>query len=105
MYAAAPERVKPRERHRMAPTPEAPSAEARLKALGIELPPAPKPAANYVTATQSGRLVFLAGQGPLANGEVVYRGKVGVDLSEEDGYRAARLTIQNSLAILREHAG
>ncbi|HVZ43908.1 MAG TPA: RidA family protein [Ramlibacter sp.] len=81
------------------------SPEARLKALGIELPVAPKPAANYVTATQSGRLVFLAGQGPLAGGQVVYRGKVGVDLTEEEGYAAARLTILNSLAILREHAG
>jgi enamine deaminase RidA (YjgF/YER057c/UK114 family) len=81
------------------------SPEARLRALGVELPPPPRPAANYVTATQSGRIVFLAGQGPLAGGQVVYAGKVGVDLSEEDGYRAARLTILNSLAILREHAG
>jgi enamine deaminase RidA (YjgF/YER057c/UK114 family) len=81
------------------------SAEARLKTLGIELPPAPKPAANYVTATQSGRLVFLAGQGPLADGQVVYRGKVGTELTEQQGYEAARLTILNSLAILRAHAG
>ena len=89
----------------MAPPSEAASPEARLKMLGIELPMAPKPAANYVTATQSGRLVFLAGQGPLANGQVIYRGKVGVDLSEDDAYQAAKLTIKNSLAILREHAG
>ena len=81
------------------------SAEARLKALGIELSPSPKPAANYVTATQSGRLVYLAGQGPIIDGQVVHRGKVGVDLSEPDGYQAARLTILNSLAILRAHAG
>lgn len=80
-------------------------AETRLKALGIELPPAPQPAANYVTATQSGRMVFLAGQGPISDGQVVYRGKVGVDLSEAEGYQAARLTILNSLAILRAHAG
>ena len=89
----------------MTSTPESASAEARLRALGIVLPAAPKPAANYVTATQSGRLVFLAGQGPLADGKVVYAGKVGVDLSEADGYQAARLTVLNSLAILREHAG
>jgi len=81
------------------------SPEARLKALGIELPAPPAPAANYVTATRSGRLVFLAGQGPLANGEVVYRGKVGAELSEEQGYQAARLTILNSLAILRQEIG
>ena len=81
------------------------SAEARLQALGIELPPAPRPAANYVTATQSGRVVFLAGQGPIVAGEVKYQGKVGRDLTEEEGYQAARLTILNSLAILRAHAG
>ena len=81
------------------------SAEARLQALGIELPPAPRPAANYVTVTQSGRVVFLAGQGPIVAGEVKYQGKVGRDLTEEEGYQAARLTILNSLAILRAHAG
>ncbi|MGJ7506060.1 RidA family protein [Variovorax sp. GT1P44] len=86
-------------------TAEHASPEARLKALGVELPPAPQPAANYVTATQSGRMVFLAGQGPVADGQVVYRGKVGLDLSEAEGYQAARLTILNSLAILRAHAG
>jgi len=81
------------------------SPEARLRALGIELPAAPRPAANYVTAAQSGRLVFLAGQGPLVGGEVRYRGRVGIELTEQQGYDAARLTILNSLAILREHAG
>ena len=81
------------------------SPEARLKALGIELPPPPSPAANYVTATRSGRLVFLAGQGPVAGGEVVWRGRVGVELTEEQGYQAARLTILNSLAILRQTLG
>jgi enamine deaminase RidA (YjgF/YER057c/UK114 family) len=81
------------------------SPEARLKELGIVLPPAPAPAANYVTAARSGRLVFLSGQGPLANGEVVYRGRVGAELTEEQGYQAARLTILNSLAILRQAVG
>lgn len=81
------------------------SGEERLKALGIELPPAPKPAANYVTATRSGRLVFLAGQGPMRDGKVVYQGRVGTELSVDEGYQAARLTILNSLAILREQAG
>lgn len=81
------------------------SPEARLKALGIELPPAPEPAANYVTATQSGRMVFLAGQGPIVGGQVVYQGRVGTELTEQEGYQAARVTILNSLAILRRHAG
>ena len=82
-----------------------PSPEARLKALGIELPVPPRPAANYVTASRSGRLMFLSGQGPLKDGEVIYRGKVGAELTEEEGYQAARLTILNSLAILRQEAG
>ena len=81
------------------------SPEARLKALGIELPEPPRPAANYVTASRSGRLMFLSGQGPMKDGEVVYRGKVGAELTEEQGYQAARLTILNSLAILRQEAG
>lgn len=81
------------------------SPEARLKELGLELPAPPKPAANYVTATRSGRLVFLSGQGPMVDGKVVYCGKVGADLTEEQGYQAARLTILNSLAILRQELG
>lgn len=79
--------------------------EQRLQALGIELPAPPKPAANYVTSARSGRIVFLSGQGPVRDGEVVWRGKVGAELTEEQGYQAARLTILNSLAILRQEAG
>ena len=79
--------------------------EARLKSLGIELPAAPRPAANYVPAVRSGRLVFLSGQGPLADGKVVYAGKVGADLTEEQGMQAARLTMLNSLAVLRQAVG
>ena len=85
--------------------PPQPAPEARLRELGIQLPPPPRPAANYVTATQSGRIVFVAGQGPLADGKVAFAGRVGRDLTEQQGYDAARLTILNSLAILREHAG
>ena len=87
------------------PHPASTGAEARLQSLGIVLPAPPRPAANYVTATRSGRLVFLAGQGPIVDGQVVYKGRVGTELSEDEGYQAARLTILNSLAILREHAG
>lgn len=81
------------------------SPEQKLKELGIELPVPLAPAANYTTATRSGRLVFLSGQGPLAGTEVVYRGKIGGELSEEDGYQAARLTILNALAVLKQEIG
>jgi enamine deaminase RidA (YjgF/YER057c/UK114 family) len=81
------------------------SAEARLTALGITLPPAPRPAANYVTTVRSGRLVFLSGQGPMRGAEVVWRGRVGAELTEAQGCEAARLTILNVLALLREALG
>jgi len=81
------------------------SPEARLQALGIELPQAPRPAANYVAAARSGRLLFLSGQGPIVDGQVVWKGRVGAELTEEQGYQAARLTILNALAILRSELG
>lgn len=81
------------------------SPEARLKALGIELPPAPKPIASYVPSVRTGNLVFLAGQGPLAGGKPTITGKVGAELSEEDGNKAARATILVALAALRADVG
>jgi len=83
----------------------APSPEARLKALGIQLPPAPTPLASYVPAVRTGNLVFLAGQGPLAGGKPTVTGKVGAELTEEEGYKAARATILTSLAVLRAEIG
>jgi enamine deaminase RidA (YjgF/YER057c/UK114 family) len=84
---------------------QATSPKARLKALKIELPPGPKPVASYVPAVRTGNLVFLAGQGPLAGGKPTVTGKVGADLTEEQGYKAARATILNSLAALRAEIG
>jgi len=81
------------------------SPEARIKTLGIVLPPAPKAVANYVPAVRTGNLVFLAGQGPLADGKPTITGKVGAEVSEEDAYKAARATILNSLSALRAEIG
>ena len=81
------------------------SPEARLKALGIELPPAPKPLASYVPAVRTGNLVFLAGQGPLTDGKPTVTGKVGADLTEEQGNKAARATMLTLLAVLRAEIG
>jgi enamine deaminase RidA (YjgF/YER057c/UK114 family) len=66
--------------------------EARLKQLGISLPEASKPVANYVQAVRTGNLVFLAGTGPKKPDGDYITGKVGKDLSLEQGYQAARLT-------------
>jgi enamine deaminase RidA (YjgF/YER057c/UK114 family) len=84
---------------------EKPSPEARLSALGIQLPPAPKPVASYVPAVRTGNLIFLAGQGPVADGKPTVVGKVGAELTEEAGYKAARATILVSLAVLRAEIG
>jgi enamine deaminase RidA (YjgF/YER057c/UK114 family) len=81
------------------------SPEARLKALGIELPATPKAVANYVGAVRTGNLVFLAGQGPLVDGKPTITGKVGSEVTEEAAYQAARATFLNSLAVLRAEIG
>jgi enamine deaminase RidA (YjgF/YER057c/UK114 family) len=81
------------------------SAEARLKALGLELPPVPKPIASYVPAVRTGNLVYLAGQGPMLGGKPTVTGKVGSELTEEEGAKAARATILVSLAALRAEIG
>jgi enamine deaminase RidA (YjgF/YER057c/UK114 family) len=72
--------------------------EAKLKELGLELPPTPRPAANYVSAVQTGNLLFVSGHGPAKDGKFVCIGKVGKDLNVEQGYEAARLVALNCLA-------
>ncbi|MBO6949484.1 MAG: RidA family protein [Rhodospirillales bacterium] len=79
--------------------------ESRLQELGIELPEAAAPAANYIPYVVSGNLVFVAGQITLKNGKIEYTGKVGDDLSVDDGYQAARLCGLNLLAQAKAAAG
>lgn len=70
----------------------------RLKELGIELPTPVQPVANYLPYRWSGSLLFISGQVPVRNGTLPYLGKVGVDLSIEQGQAAARLCAINILA-------
>ena len=70
----------------------------RLKDLGIVLPTPVQPLANYVAYRRSGSLLFISGQIPLQNDALPYLGKVGVDLSIEQGQAAARLCAINILA-------
>lgn len=79
--------------------------EARLAALKIELPSAPVPVANYVPYVISGKMLFVAGQIPLWNGEVRHIGKLGADMSIEEGAVAARVCALNILAQARAAAG
>lgn len=76
----------------------------RLRELGITLPDAPVPSANYVPYRRSGNQVFIAGQVSITS-ETSATGKVGGDLSVEDGYAAARLCGLNILAQLRAAVG
>lgn len=72
--------------------------EARLRAAGIELPPAPAPAANYVPYVISGNQVFVAGQVPFVGSERHFIGKVGQDYDVEEAQKAARTVALNIIA-------
>jgi enamine deaminase RidA (YjgF/YER057c/UK114 family) len=81
------------------------SAEQRLKALGIDLPHPPTPLGAYVEAVQAGNLLFLSGTLPVESGTPKFLGRIGGDLSVEDGRRATRLAALNALAIAKEYLG
>ena len=79
--------------------------DTRLADLGIELPQAAAPVANYVAYVTTGKLVFISGQVPLIGGKAQYVGKVGSDFSAEEGAACARLCAINVLAQLRAACG
>lgn len=81
------------------------SPESRLKSLGIELPEATKPLANYVPVKRSGSLVFLSGQLPMLNGKLMAEGKVGAEVTEETAKACAKLCMIAGLAALRAELG
>jgi len=77
--------------------------QARLKELGILLPPAPKPIASYVPAVAAGSLLYVSGQLPLREGKLLCTGKVPDQVSIEAGQEAARQCVLNALAIAKDH--
>jgi enamine deaminase RidA (YjgF/YER057c/UK114 family) len=81
------------------------SAEARLKELGIVLPTLQKPVANYLPYRLAGNLLFLAGQGPRDETGKQLTGKVGAEISVEEGYRRARFVGLGLLAAMRDALG
>lgn len=81
------------------------SYEAKLVELGITLPPPPKPVATYIPAVLTGQLLFLSGVVPFRDGKLVLEGKLGKDLTVEQGYEAARIALLNALAIVRSELG
>jgi enamine deaminase RidA (YjgF/YER057c/UK114 family) len=79
--------------------------EKRLEELGIVLEKVPKPVAEYVPAKTVGNLVYTSGCDCRLNGVLKYKGKVGKDLTVEQGYDAARQVMINIIAVLKEHLG
>lgn len=77
----------------------------RLKALGIVLPPAPPPIANFVTHVAEGQLLFLSGQGPTEADGRLHAGKVGADVEVAQAYEHARLTGINLIAVMHAALG
>jgi enamine deaminase RidA (YjgF/YER057c/UK114 family) len=75
--------------------------EKKLNDMGINIPEAPKPLASYIPVTKVGNLVFTAGQIPMANGEIKFKGKVGIDISLEDSIKAAQLCTVNCLSVIK----
>ncbi len=72
--------------------------EQRLNKLGLVLPVAPDPIGIYEATTILGGLVYISGQLPIANGTLQYKGKIGAELSINDGYKASKLCALNILS-------
>ncbi|MDA1251084.1 MAG: RidA family protein [Planctomycetota bacterium] len=81
------------------------SAEARVTELGLELPEAPAPGGNYTPMVQVGDICYVSGHGPLKPDGQMLKGRVGSEVSEEDGYVAARQVGLAMLATLRANLG
>ncbi len=81
------------------------SYEQKLTQLGLELPAPPKPVANYVPVVRTGDLLFLSGVLPSRDGQLIMTGKLGQNLSIDQGMEAARVAVLNGLSIIRQEAG
>ncbi|MEM6830375.1 MAG: RidA family protein [Bacteroidota bacterium] len=79
--------------------------EEKVKSLGITLKAPSPPVANYVNAVRTGNLVFMAGKGPTRPNGTRVVGKLGGDLTVDEGYAAARLVAHAQLAALKEEIG
>jgi len=77
------------------------SIEEKLKLMGLSVPQAPTPVGAYVPAVRVGKLLFTSGQLPLVDGVLRYNGKIGVELTEAEGYEAARICAINALAAIK----
>jgi len=81
------------------------TAESKLAAAGIDLPPAVTPFGTYVPAVQTGNLLFLTGMLPTVGHEPKFLGRIGAELSDQEGGRAAYAAALNALAVARQQLG
>jgi enamine deaminase RidA (YjgF/YER057c/UK114 family) len=79
--------------------------EQRLRALGIELPPAAAAVGDYAPSLVTGNLLVTSGQLPWIAGDLKFKGKIGADLTIEQGYQAFRLSALNAIALLKAALG
>ena len=75
--------------------------DENIKNLGLNIPDLPKALANYVPYKIIGKTIYISGQDPVQNGELIYKGKVGSDISIEEGIEAAKLCVINIIAALK----
>ena len=76
--------------------------EENIKQLGIEIPDMPAALANYVPFKVSDSIVYVSGQAPVKNGELIYKGKVGEDITVDEGIKAAELCCVNIISALKK---
>lgn len=79
--------------------------ESKLRDMGLELPPTPKPVASYLPAMRTGNLVFTAGQLPRADGKLLAEGKVGAEVTPEAAAAAAQVCALNAISAVKSVIG
>ena len=79
--------------------------EQKLNSLGLSLPQTPKPVAAYIPALQIDDLVFTSGQLPMVTGQLKFKGKLGKEITKEQGYEAAKICALNALSAIKSVVG
>lgn len=81
------------------------SIESKLKAMGLTLPEPPQPIGSYVPFVITSNLLFLSGILPLVNGKLLKSGKVGSEITAEEGAKCAKIATLNGLAVVKNAIG
>ena len=76
--------------------------EKKIKEMGLDIPNIPDPIANYVPYKVYNKIITISGQAPIKNGKIIYKGKVGKDITIEEGIQASKLCAENILAIIKK---